>query len=59
MLSQKKCKEILDKNDEQKDYSIEEVEVIRKILIGLSTIDIEKFKNLKKDERSNLHKSIN
>lgn len=58
MISQKKCKEILDKNEEQRRYSSEEVEAIREFLLKLSKIDIEKFK-LKKNECNNLHKSIN
>lgn len=58
MISQKRCKEILDENEEQKRYSIEEVDAIREILFKLSKIDVEKFKFLKENECSNLHKGI-
>jgi len=58
MLSNKKCKEILDDNQRQKSYSLEEVSAIRDLLIKLSRIDLEKFKEIGNDERNNLHKSI-
>lgn len=58
MLSNKKCKEILDDNQQQKSYSLEEVNAIRDILIKLSMIDLEKFREISNDERNNLHKGI-
>lgn len=45
MLSEKKCKEILDKNNQGKIYSIEEVKKIREKLYIFSKIDLEKLKN--------------
>lgn len=59
MLSDKRCKEILDDNEQQKNYSLEEVKAIRQLLFKLSKIEVEKFKSLSDNERSNIHKSIN
>lgn len=47
-MSEKKCKEILDKNDEGKIYSIEEIKKIREELYIFSKIDLEKLKNIRK-----------
>ncbi len=47
MLSLTLCKNTLNKNNQGKKYSEEEVKQIREVLTNLATIDFEKFKQKK------------
>jgi|GEM_PF-4209167 len=58
MLSKKKCKEILDNNEEHKCYPLEEIDGILEVLFILSKIDIEIFNHISENERSDLHKGV-
>ena len=59
MLSDKKCKEILEKNGEK--YSADQIQLIRATLYTIGQIDYLIFKDIRNGTATghNLHKSIN